>query len=183
MANDEAVRASLEPSETNPEFVYLDSNIYLDYLVGDKPWHDALDSIIEAWRSGEVRVATSALTIAEVLHLRRADGGPRRRLPPEDEPRVADLFRPVAPRRFVLIEVTRAVAERARELVWDLGIEPKDSIHVASALAAGVPTMFTSDARLAEKGASGSPPLRIERPHWTTQTPLPWSDEAEQSRG
>ena len=179
MASDGAVRTSLQPGETNPAFVYLDSNIYLDYLIGDKPWQEALDSIVEAWQLGEVRVATSALTIAEVLHLRSADGERRRRLAPEEEPRVTDLFRPVAPRQFVLVEVTRAVAERARELVWDLGIEPKDAIHVASALGAGAPAMFTSDARLVERGAGGHPALRIERPHWTTQTSLPWSGAAE----
>lgn len=176
MASDDVVRAPLEPSDTNPEFVYLDSNIYLDYLVGDKPWQEALSSIIEAWHLGEVRVATSALTIAEVLHLRRADGEPRRRLAPEEEPRVTDLFRPVAPRQFVLVEVTRAVAERARELVWDFGIEPKDAIHVASALGAGAPALFTSDSRLVERGANGPADLRIERPRWTTQTSLQWSD-------
>ncbi len=170
MASDAAASSSGPPGETNPDFVYLDSNFYLDYLIGDRPYGDALNSIIEAWRSGELRVATSALTLTEVLYLRRVDGGPRRRLAPQDEPRVIDLFRPVPPRRFLLVEVTRRVAEQARELVWDLGIEPKDAIHVASALLVGAPTMFTSDDGLLDKHAGGDPPLRMDRPHWTTQT-------------
>lgn len=170
MATEPAPNSSGLPGETNPEFVYLDSNFYLDYLIGDRPYSDALDSIVGAWRSGELRVATSALTLTEVLYLRRVDGGPRRRLAPQDEPRVIDLFQPVPPREFVLVEVTRSIAERARELVWDLSIEPKDAIHVASALLVRAPALFTSDEGLLGKQVGGDPPLRLERPHWTTQT-------------
>ena len=152
--------------DANPGFVYLDSNFYLDYLIGNKDWHEALHAIVEAWRRGDLAVATSALSIAEVLYLRRDDESPRRRLPPEAEPRVADLFNPVYPRVFVLVDVSREVAERSRELVWNLGIEPKDAVHVASALLAGTPVMFTSDQRLQGKNADGDPPLRIEQPYW-----------------
>ena len=111
-------------------------------------------------------MATSALSIAEVLYLRRDDESPRRRLSAETEPRIADLFNPVPPRKFRLVEVSRAVAERSRELVWDLGIEPKDAIHVASALLVRAPVMFTSDRRLQGQEAGGDPSLRIEQPHW-----------------
>lgn len=62
------------------------------------------------------------------------------------------------------MNVTRAVAERSRELVWELGIEPKDAIHVASALLARAPLMFTSDRRLQGRETGGDPPLRIEPP-------------------
>lgn len=150
----------------NPRFVYLDANFYLDYLIGNKDWHEALHAIVEAWRRGDLVVATSALSIAEVLYLRRDDDSPRRRLRPEEAPRVADLFNPVYPRLLVLVNVSREVAERSRELVWDLGIEPKDAVHVASALLARTPVMFTSDRRLQGKNAGGDPPLRIEQPHW-----------------
>ena len=152
--------------DANPGFVYLDSNFYLDYLIGGRDWHGALHAIVEAWRRGDLAVATSALSISEVLYLRRDDESPRWRLPPEAEPRVADLFSPVPPRRFILVEVSRMVAERSRELVWDLGVEPKDAIHVASALLVRAPVMFTSDRRLQNKKAGGDPPLRIEHPHW-----------------
>ena len=156
-----------ESGDANPGFVYLDSNCYLDYLIGDRAWSGALDAVFEAWRRGDLAVAMSALAITEVLYLRRVDGEPRRRLPPEDEPRVVDLFSPVHPRRFVLVDVSRAVAERSRELVWDLGIDPKDAIHVASALLARAPVMFTSDRQLQGRKAGGAPPLRIEPPHWS----------------
>lgn len=128
-------------------------------------------------------MAASALAIAEVLYLRRDDGSPRRRLPPEAEPRVADLFSPAPPRRFVLVEVSRAVAERSRELVWDLGVEPKDAIHVASALLVRAPVMFTSDRRLQGKEAGGEPPLRIEQPRWIADREEPSRLAAPRERG
>lgn len=91
-----------EPDDADHGLVYLDSNVYLDYLIGDKDWSDALHGIFGAWRRGDLAVATSALTIAEVLYLPRAVGQTRRRLPPGEQPRVADLFSPAAPRRFTL---------------------------------------------------------------------------------
>ena len=152
-----------EPDAANPGLVYLDSNVYLDYLIGGRDWHDAVRDIFEAWQRGDLAVATSALTIAEVLDMRDADGK-RRTLAPAEEPRIADLFNPAPPRKFRLVNVTRAVAERSRELVWDQKIRPKDAIHIASALLARVPVMFTSDRRLHGKEAGGDPPLRIEPP-------------------
>ena len=85
---------------------------------------------------------------------------------------MADLFHPVAPRHFALLDVTREIAEDARELVWDAGIEPKDAIHVASALSVDAPVMFTSDRGLVGKDVGGDPPLRIERPRWTPPAAL-----------
>ena len=49
MASDAAASSSGPPGETNPDFVYLDSNFYLDYLIGDRPYGNALNSTIEAW--------------------------------------------------------------------------------------------------------------------------------------
>ena len=36
-----------EPDAANPGLVYLDSNVYTDYLSGDKDWNDALHDIFE----------------------------------------------------------------------------------------------------------------------------------------
>lgn len=160
------------PDRANPDFVYLDSNFYLGFLIGDRPNGETLRLILEAWDRGEVQVATSALTIAEVLHLRRGDGQDRLRLPPEMQPRIDDLFRPSGRRRLLVVNVTRSLAKESRELVWDHGIEPKDAIHVRSALTVGAPVMFTSDRALLRKDrrVGGDPPLRIEEPRWVVQT-------------
>lgn len=53
----------------------------------------------------------------------------------------------------------------ARDLVWDSGIEAKDSLHVASALEAGLVRFHTFDVGLLNKsGKIGNPPLIIEKP-------------------
>ena len=160
-----------QPDRANPDFVYLDSNFYLDFLKGGQPHHETLMLILDAWRHGEVRVATSALTIAEVLHLRRS-GQARLRLPPEMAPRIDELFRHSDGGRMMVVDVTRKLAEESRELVWGRGIEPKDAIHVRTALAVGAPVMFTSDRALQGKDVGGDPPLRIEKPRWTAQLSL-----------
>ena len=61
--------------------------------------------------------------------------------------------------------LTRRIAEAARDLVWDHGVHPKDSVHVASALAAKVSVPNTFDNPLiGRSGSIGNPPLIIEEP-------------------
>lgn len=158
----------LPDARANPAFVYLDSNFYLDYLSGEHPDRETLRLIVEAWRRGELHVATSVLTIAEVLYLRRGGGTPRRRLPPEMQPRIDDLFSHADGRLLTVADVTRGIAEESRELVWSHGIEPKDAIHVRTAMVVGAPAMFTSDRKLWEKEPGGDPPLQITAPRWAS---------------
>ena len=47
--------------------------------------------------------------------------------------------------------LTRQLAEAAWDLVWDHDIDPKDAIHVASALAAKVDVLNTFDGDLIGK--------------------------------
>ena len=116
-------------------------------------------------------MAASALTIAEVLYLRRP-GQARLRLPPEMAPRIGEPFRHPDGGRMMVVDVTRKSAEESREPGWGRGIGPKDAIHVRAALAAGAPVTFTSDRALQGKDAGGDPPLRIGKPRWTAQPPL-----------
>ena len=166
-------RASLaRPDIANPELVYLDSNFYLDVLRGDEQRYATLRHILEAWRRGEVRVVTSALTIAEVLNLRRRAGLTRLRLPPEREPQIDELFNHRDMNRILIVDVTRQLAAESRQLVWGHGIEPRDAIHICTALLAKVPVMFTSDQELWSKDVGGDPPLSIEEPRWNVQAAL-----------
>ena len=103
---------------------------------------------------GEVEIVTNVLTIAEVLRLRPKDA-----LPSERRSAVESLFNRPSIRTMML---TRRLAESARDLVWDQDIAPKDSIRVASALAAKVEVLNTFDDRLIRKsGEIGTPPLTI----------------------
>ena len=107
--------------------------------------------------SGEVEIITSALTIAEVLHLQG-----RQPIQADKRKQVTDFFK----RSYIIpVSITRRVAEESRDLVWDHGIEPKDALHVATALSAKVDVFNTFDQSLIGKNLKvGNPKLRIEIP-------------------
>jgi predicted nucleic acid-binding protein len=98
---------------------------------------------LKAARSGEIEVVTSMLTIAEV---RRA--GDPNSLP---DANVKRLIRSVlASGKIVkLSEVTQGVAEKARDLHWDYGINLSgaDAIHVATAIMTECKEFLTVDER------------------------------------
>ncbi len=95
---------------------------------------------MEASRAGEIEVVTSMLTIAEV---RRADGAPT--------DRIKRVIRSVltSGKIVTLAEMTQGIAERARDLHWEHGINlgGADAVHVATAVVTGCKEFFTSDAR------------------------------------
>lgn len=67
---------------------------------------------------------------------------------------------------IVVRDIDRAVAERARELVWDHGVGAKDALHVATALDASVEQFDTFDGDLiALSGKIGNPALVIGHPN------------------
>ena len=173
MANDASTDSPAEIS-VNPTSVYLDSCLYLDYLKGDTEQHGVLDAVFSEWRAGQLSVVTSALTVTEVLWVRCNDDEARMVTPRAEEARVRDLFSEYPPRQFILVELDRGIAEVARDLVWNRNIKPKDAVHVASALKARVPVLFTTDQGLWRHTGQvgGDPLLRIGRPVWTTQTVL-----------
>lgn len=165
----------------NPALIYLDSNFYFDYLITNRREHAVAKRVVDAWKAGEVEIATSALTIAEVLYVKIDDGSARMMIDRSREPDILDLFQQYGARRFKLVELDRRTAESARQIVWDHGIHPKDAIHVASALKARCPAMFTRDKKLrnASGKLGGQPKLQITVPVWMVQTSLE-IDEAQQ---
>lgn len=162
------------PSTENPPLVYLDSNFYFDRLITTRDLHGVAKLVTDAWDNGQVEIATSALTLAEVLYVPKTDPAERRKIDQDREADLLDLFREHGRRKFRLIELDRTVAEMARRLVYDHGVRPKDAAHIASALRSQVPVIFTSDADLVRLSGKvgGTPPLRIEIPHWTFQPTL-----------
>ncbi len=141
----------------NYDLRYWDSTCFLCWLK-DEPEKDVCRGVIEAAKRGDVLIVTSALTLAEVIKLKH--GTPIRR---EHADRVKEFFE-----RYDLIEVRqvdRRTAEEARQLVWDYGIDPKDAIHVATALKYHIYIFDTFDKLLIKQdGKMGSPPMRIGKP-------------------
>ena len=137
---------------------YWDSDCFLAWLKSEEHKAEACAPVIHEAEAGKLMIVTSALTIAEVLYLRH-----HQPIPAHDAGQVRAFFE----HEWILIsEVDRTLAENARELVWAHGIKPKDAIHVASAIDAGVEQLDTFDEGLiAKSGLAGQPPLVIGPPN------------------
>src|SRR5208282_2015035 len=147
------------------ELVYWDSDAFLGWLQAEQGKAELCAGTLKRADQGEVLIFTSALTIAEVLWMRGAPMIPQTK---------AEIVRKVFRRSSVRVRnVTRAISESAQDLVWTHGIRPKDAIHVATALDAGVAALETFDDQLLKKsGTIGNPALIIRKPIAPAQTGL-----------
>lgn len=136
---------------------YWDSSVVLAWLLPEPERRAACKSVIRAAERSEVQIVTSAITLTEVIKIK---GQPK--LTREHEIRLRQFFL----HQYILIrEVDRFTAEEARELIWRHGVAPKDAIHVATALRAGLPTLDTFDDELIKLSKKlGNPPIAIGHP-------------------
>jgi len=137
---------------------YWDSDAFLGYLNGEQDKADACQTVLDAAESGRILIVTSALTIAEVLHVKR-----QKPVPVEKREQISKFFK----QPFIAIQnVTRKIAEYAQVVYWDHGIEPKDAIHVSTAIINRIGVLNTFDGYLLGcNGKVGDPPLKIEKPY------------------
>lgn len=158
------------------ELIYWDANAFLGWLQEEPERVDLCRATLERARAGDVLIVTSALTMAEVLWLRGAVPIPKDR---------ADIVKRFFRRSTIRVRnVTRQVSESAQELVWDHGIKPKDAIHVATALEAGVVALETFDEPLIKKSETvGKPPVVIRKPLLPAQGSLDLVHGTEESGG
>ena len=138
---------------------YWDSDCFLGWLLAEKDKEDACRQVLEAAEDGKVIIVTSALTIAEVLALRGKD-----KIPSGNRAKVEAFFK----NDYIDVRnITRRVAEAARSYVWDYSVEPKDALHIATAIDCKLNLMNSFDKPLCKKsGMIGSPKLAIEPPTW-----------------
>ncbi len=107
---------------------------------------------------GKIEIVTSALTISEVLLMR---GRPA--IPSSRRSTVREFF---GRGYIIVVPIVREIAEKSQDLVWDRGVKPKDALHVATAISAGLRLFNTFDNELIGKsGAAGLSSLTIERPN------------------
>lgn len=142
------------------EQFYWDSNAFSGHLNDEGDKVAECEAVLSEAEKGHILLVTSALTIAEVLFIR--PGGPR--LPPEKREDVEKFFKA----DYITVRnVTRAIAELARDVFWDHGIRPKDAVHVATASLFKVPVLHTFDGDLLGRNGIviNGHTLRIERPH------------------
>jgi len=136
---------------------YWDSDCFLGWLNQEPDKEDLCGHVLTEADEGKILLVTSALTLAEVLKIDSS-----RRIDIDQEQQVINFFK----NEYIAVRnVTRHIAESARELVWHKGIDPKDAIHVATAIDAGLEYFNTFDKNLLRKnGLIGDPPLIISRP-------------------
>ncbi|MFY9822068.1 MAG: type II toxin-antitoxin system VapC family toxin [Thermoanaerobaculia bacterium] len=157
------------------EWRYWDSSVFLAWLLPEPDRRRQCREVLTAAERGDVNIITSAITLTEVIKLK---GKP---------PLRADQHEKI--RRFFqndyikVVDADRFIAEDARRLIWNHGLQPKDSIHVATALRLTAilhwkaPRLDCYDGDLiALSGKLGSPPLTIDVPSMP-QPPLPFDEQ------
>ncbi len=144
---------------------YWDSDAFLGFFKEEPDKVDLCEGVLEAAEDGRILLVTSALTLAEVLYVQKQP-----KLPISKRKEIDDFFK----QPYISVQnVTRNIADMARDLVWDHNIRPKDAIHVATALSCKLKKMNTFDGELIKKsGLLGDPRLIIEKPHEKTQRKL-----------
>ena len=137
---------------------YWDSDCFLNFLEKAEGNYEMCQAIIDLAEKGEVEIVTSALTLAEVLYLK-----PHKKVPPADAKKISEFFK----QDYILIvELDRVIAEDAQKLFWNHStLDPKDAVHVATAIKVHADTLDTFDGNLRKlTGQMGSPPLSIGKP-------------------
>lgn len=140
------------------EFRYWDTDAFLGYLKVEADKIRETEAVIKEAEAGNIRLVTSALTLTEVIKLRKHSPIDR-----SQSQSIKDFFK----HEYISVRnVDRRIAEEARELVWDYPpLKPKDCIHVATALRFSIPCLETFDGDLIKlDGTIGAPPLHIRRP-------------------
>lgn len=137
-----------------------DSDALIGWLGRDPDKQEACHAVIRACERGEVRLVISTLALTEVVKLKKG----HEPIPRSDQTKITRFF--LQP-YIVARNLDPATSELGREIVWDHGVHPRDSIHVATALRAHVGILETFDGGLlrhSELKVSGHEPLLIRQP-------------------
>ena len=154
---------------------YWDSTSFLAWIKGEVNRADTCESIIQDAREGRCLIYSSTITLTEVTKTRRGSV----QVGNDVEERITQFFQNDY---IVLIPVSHAIATRARRLIWDFPfLGPRDAIHLATAMEAGVSVVEHYDdddfgrvaRQVAEQQLPGFPEIR--HPKWIGQLVLPES--------
>lgn len=116
---------------------YWDSGCFIAWFKEETGRVDTCGAILNAAEGGDIELVTSAFTITEVVWPKG-----REKLDARLRKMVTDFFRQPW---IIMVQVDRLLAEEAQRLVWEKSVHPKDAVHVASALRAGVYSLETYD--------------------------------------
>lgn len=120
------------------QIIYWDSCCFLGLLNSEQDEVRACQGAMKKAEAGELIIMTSAITFIEVIKMK---GKPK--VKKAMETTIQKFFA----NSFIYIRnVDREVGIKARDLMWRHGaLQPKDSIHLATALLHKIPTLHTFD--------------------------------------
>lgn len=107
---------------------YWDSSVFVAFFNDESGRGEVVENLLNEGSEGKLTVITSSFACVEVLKLRD-----QKHLTKEQEEQISELFQ----YPFIkLVDATRAICQEARHLIWKhASLKPKDSVHIASALA------------------------------------------------
>lgn len=120
---------------------YWDSVCFLGWFNDEPDKQSQCETVIKAAESGLVIIATSAISLTEVIKIKGYNA-----LTKDKEETIAKFFR----HPYISIRnVDPFIARRARQLIWENEhLKPKDSIHLATAIHYKLPFLDTFDSDL-----------------------------------
>jgi predicted nucleic acid-binding protein len=151
-------------SDPPPDRLYLDTNIVIDYLISNRPFHARCVAFLDSIRRrGRTTIFLSSISWTEFVHVIRKDTF-RSVLPDELQERLSvgrwqdssireqyiDFFLALFQRLidhfdWAEVPVTSTVRARAVTLIKQFNLGTQDAIHVASAFETGVLDLASFD--------------------------------------
>lgn len=148
------------------DLYYWDSGAFLGYLNEEVDKVTDCMSVLKQAEAGHCLIVTSALTLVEVLWLKGHT--------PLKEDKRDKIERFFKEDYLTVRNVTRAISELARDVVWHYNVRPKDAIHVATAVLFKVPEIhaFDTDFLVIDGVTIKNHTLKIRKPHAPLQLEL-----------
>lgn len=138
---------------------YWDACAFIAVLNKEEARLEQCMAVLEEARRGRVVIATSAVTLTEVV---KQEG--ERPIGRENAQRIRDFFK----HEYISVrDADRATCELAQNLIWDHPhLDYKDAIHVATAVRWQIPIIetFDDDDLLPLNGQIGDPPIIVRNP-------------------
>lgn len=122
----------------DPSTVYLDSSAVISTIKGE-PGHEPVARVLELAQKGALTLVTSTILLVEAR-----TGGRDAAVDDSDE---RELLSHLDHPAWILVELNRTVALRARHLCLRLGLHNYDAVHLASAIEGGAEVLMTFDKR------------------------------------
>jgi predicted nucleic acid-binding protein len=128
-------------TDTSPDVIYLDSNILIHIVEGDRRYRPVLERLVAAIEAKRLSAVTCVLSLAEVLvrPLRESDEQTRQAFEALLSPDNPDIGN---------VAINRELLLRSARLSAELGLKLPDAIHVAAAETANCSVFLTEDRRI-----------------------------------